>query len=1287
MTISAMASSGLPAFIQDFAWESGKTPLTSVNFFIGIHVGFIALFALLRMYMDGRKDPVPIAGALGMAHSGVLTVISALTLTLAIIGGSITNRFESIDALVCSRTSPNVGLVPFTVWLCFLTKILEFGDVALLILAKKPVRWALTIHHFTTMAMIWHAAHTEMATEVLAMITHLAAHTAMYLYFICRGSLARSHDARKSIVRASLLVPLRNGVAVLTLLQFLAMLGACLIASMKRSVGSPCEGTQLAEFHGVVMYGAYIALFGGSLCAAAAAPNKDEGNGALSMDAGEKVVCDESQEGENSSLEVVAASRAVRGSPLTVSALINVCADASVCGTLPCSNEPADGPCGSDVAWMSEKLCVPKDVKASAWAATRVLIRTVAIGAVGVLCISHLGTAIGALILAYCLSSLYVIGQDCAKGIYFPSDLANNVVGTFVLLPLLRPLEAVKKNVASNEAFYRRAAAKLFGDASASSLCVWGVMAAAAVFVAHRGIVQGLWILAKYWFLPLLIMHVNVRTFESSGGRDSHNVLFPELSLHKHLSEITSRSRKQKRKRKRMSAAVAVLSAIKKEFSDLEEQLAETPLYHLSAAAEHVRSRVASRMRFIATHELALSTSSRKSGSMAHSDSSASSSCSSDEDSGKEMDSVLTARRGEAFYSEIANAFSARCIRVRKGVLPLRDMISETGISLLGRDTILAIAIASFVFPCVRMGVGASSTAIALCAILMASTVASLCVQGKVGNGAVVRGIGGLVLSTAVVLCAGKGAGDFFQLITSVAEFAANHPAKISLIPVLVLSACYLLVPFASKEKYGLMFILNLEKAVSAPSRIFYPAVASLSYALKRGSISESEDDAQVRSSPIRRRRRRQKRRSPRSMSPVLEGLDRNRSPPVELKAPKMRSLESLDHDRSPPVEIKAPKMRSLESLGHDLTVRWLQALNLGHLNAGEQVDGELLAQVEIPDDLEQFVPNVLERRKLCRRIDAAKELGIDEALLSASRITSFDHAKDVYRVHDACPEDACPTQDTCLARDECPAQDENLTQDAHECHASLPKAPTSPRPPQDNRVAIVGYSCILPGGKNVSESWQMIVDGLDCISELPSDRVDVTSYWHPDKTTKDKIYCKRGGFIPDFEFEPREFNLNLKQMEDTDTNQTLTLLKVKEAMQDAGIEPFTKAKKNIGCVLGIGGGQKASNEFYSRLNYVVVEKVLRKMGMAENDVDAAVEKFKAHYPEWRLDSFPGFLGNVTSGRVTNVFNMDGMNCVVDAACASSLVSVKVAIDELLHGNCSTMIAGECPLLKCFIYH
>eukprot|EP00924_Labyrinthula_sp_SR-Ha-C_P015332 maker-scaffold_118-snap-gene-0.1-mRNA-1 protein AED:0.05 eAED:0.08 QI:0/0/0/1/0.25/0.2/5/0/2488 len=234
-----------------------------------------------------------------------------------------------------------------------------------------------------------------------------------------------------------------------------------------------------------------------------------------------------------------------------------------------------------------------------------------------------------------------------------------------------------------------------------------------------------------------------------------------------------------------------------------------------------------------------------------------------------------------------------------------------------------------------------------------------------------------------------------------------------------------------------------------------------------------------------------------------------------------------------------------------------------------------------------------------------------------------------------------------------------------------------------DKRIAVIGVSAILPGGENINSCWETIKEGLDTLSDLPSDRVDVTAYYDPVKTTKDKIYCKRGGFIPDFNFDAREFGMNMFQVEDADTNQTLTLLKVKEALEDAGIDPFShqkkgapKKKKNIGVVLGIGGGQKASNEFYSRMNYTVVEKVLSKIGLPKEDVDLAVEKFKANFPEWRLDSFPGFLGNVTAGRCTNVFDLDGMNCVVDAACASSLIALKVAIDEILYGNCKTMICG-----------
>ena len=56
-------------------------------------------------------------------------------------------------------------------------------------------------------------------------------------------------------------------------------------------------------------------------------------------------------------------------------------------------------------------------------------------------------------------------------------------------------------------------------------------------------------------------------------------------------------------------------------------------------------------------------------------------------------------------------------------------------------------------------------------------------------------------------------------------------------------------------------------------------------------------------------------------------------------------------------------------------------------------------------------------------------------------------------------------------------------------------------------------------------------------------------------------------------------------------------------------------------------------------------------------------------YVGWQEDSFPGLLGNVVAGRIANRLDLGGTNCVVDAACASSLSAVHLAISELATGR------------------
>jgi acyl transferase domain-containing protein len=51
-------------------------------------------------------------------------------------------------------------------------------------------------------------------------------------------------------------------------------------------------------------------------------------------------------------------------------------------------------------------------------------------------------------------------------------------------------------------------------------------------------------------------------------------------------------------------------------------------------------------------------------------------------------------------------------------------------------------------------------------------------------------------------------------------------------------------------------------------------------------------------------------------------------------------------------------------------------------------------------------------------------------------------------------------------------------------------------------------------------------------------------------------------------------------------------------------------------------------------------------------------------------------LANVVAGRIANRLDFGGINCVVDAACASSLGALKMAISELVEHRADMMLTG-----------
>ncbi|MBO2642235.1 type I polyketide synthase [Shewanella algae] len=229
----------------------------------------------------------------------------------------------------------------------------------------------------------------------------------------------------------------------------------------------------------------------------------------------------------------------------------------------------------------------------------------------------------------------------------------------------------------------------------------------------------------------------------------------------------------------------------------------------------------------------------------------------------------------------------------------------------------------------------------------------------------------------------------------------------------------------------------------------------------------------------------------------------------------------------------------------------------------------------------------------------------------------------------------------------------------------------------KDTPIAIVGMASLFAGSRYLNQFWDLICDKIDAITQVPADRWQVADYFDPDKKAADKSYCKRGGFIPEVDFNPMEFGLPPNILELTDTSQLLSLVVAKEVLEDAGIhEGSDHDRDRIGITLGIGGGQKISQSLNARLQYPVLKKVFRESGVSEQDSEMLIRKFQDQYIHWEENSFPGSLGNVIAGRIANRFDLGGMNCVVDAACAGSLAAMRMALTELTEGRSDMMLTG-----------
>ncbi|HTB17292.1 MAG TPA: beta-ketoacyl synthase N-terminal-like domain-containing protein [Bryobacteraceae bacterium] len=233
---------------------------------------------------------------------------------------------------------------------------------------------------------------------------------------------------------------------------------------------------------------------------------------------------------------------------------------------------------------------------------------------------------------------------------------------------------------------------------------------------------------------------------------------------------------------------------------------------------------------------------------------------------------------------------------------------------------------------------------------------------------------------------------------------------------------------------------------------------------------------------------------------------------------------------------------------------------------------------------------------------------------------------------------------------------------------------------PPCNDIAIIGLSCVFPGAGDARRYWQNILDKVDSVSDAPADW-EAERFFDAGDQTDDRTYCKRGGFLGELSaFDPSLYGVMPTAVDGAEPDHFLALRNASDALRDAGYSDIGKLRERTEVIIGRGTYVNRGNATAMQHSMVLdsVLGVLRQLHPEYSDDELATirKSLKSTLPPFHADTAPGLVPNIISGRIANRLDLMGANYIVDAACASSLVAVDLAIRDLQSGRCDMALAG-----------
>ncbi len=211
--------------------------------------------------------------------------------------------------------------------------------------------------------------------------------------------------------------------------------------------------------------------------------------------------------------------------------------------------------------------------------------------------------------------------------------------------------------------------------------------------------------------------------------------------------------------------------------------------------------------------------------------------------------------------------------------------------------------------------------------------------------------------------------------------------------------------------------------------------------------------------------------------------------------------------------------------------------------------------------------------------------------------------------------------------------------------------------------VAIVGIGGIFPDAPQLEQFWTAIRSGRSAAREVPAGRWQIPAdrAFDPEVGAADRVYSRRGCFI-----------------DSIPAAGTLPGLAVDPAML-AGLDPLFHLLINVG-KRAFDDGITAPLD-RSRIGVIIgnlalpseSSSLLARNCLGRTFQEKVTGRSSAPIPTSPLNRY---VAGLPAGLLARALGLGGGVCTLDAACASSLYAIKLAMDELLAGRADAMLTG-----------